>query len=388
MAQTAYRINVFSTAAESPCNALDAVPGLMGAPEEYAFGTFRLATATAEGANSPVGEGLDRALRGAMEGALAGGWRTVRAEDRGYRAVVLGGQLDGHRLAGMAAALNGQGLVITSMRVLSPTFAAVELSLVGAPADPRHLTRALRPAAESAGVDLAVLPPLAVTPEPGLLMMDMDSTLLAVECIDEIAEHAGVKEQVAAITERAMNGELDFKGSLVERVKMLEGLSESVLDSVYRERIVPNPGARRLVETARGLGFKVAVVSGGFTYFTDRLTEDFQLDFTNANVLEVADGRLTGRVLGDIVDGERKAATLRELRDRLGLSSEQLMVMGDGANDLSMIGEAGLGLAFHAKPVVRAQAPYNLIHSSLDGVLYILGLSDADIAAHHPPTAH
>jgi len=165
----------------------------------------------------------------------------------------------------------------------------------------------------------------------------------------------------------------------VERVKMLEGLPEQVLESVYRERIIPNPGARRLVEVARALGFRVAVVSGGFTFFTDRLREDFGLDFTSANVLEVADGHLTGRVLGEIVDGDRKAAILRELRDRLNLAPEQLVVMGDGANDLPMIAEAGLGLAFHAKPKVRLQAPYNLIHSSLDGVLYLLGLSDEDI---------
>jgi phosphoserine phosphatase len=209
--------------------------------------------------------------------------------------------------------------------------------------------------------------------------MDMDSTLLAVECIDEIAEHAGVKEQVAAITERAMNGELDFKGSLMERVKMLTGLPETVLESVYRERIVPNPGARRLVEACRGLGLKVAVVSGGFTFFTERLEQDFGLDFTTANVLEVDNGHLTGQVRGDIVDGAVKAATLRDLREQLGLERDQLIAMGDGANDLPMIGEAGLGLAFHAKPRVREQAPYNLSHSSLDGLLYMLGLSDADI---------
>jgi len=210
-------------------------------------------------------------------------------------------------------------------------------------------------------------------------MMDMDSTLLAVECIDEIAEHAGVKEQVAAITERAMNGELDFKGSLVERVKMLKGLPREVLENVYRERIVPNPGARRLVEACQGLGIKVAVVSGGFTFFTGLLAEDFGLDFTNANVLEVADGHLTGQVLGDIVDGAVKADTLRELRDQLGLTRDQLIAMGDGANDLPMIGEAGLGLAFHAKPRVQERAPYKLSHNPLDGLLYLLGLTDKEI---------
>ncbi|MFP4560237.1 MAG: phosphoserine phosphatase SerB [Thiohalorhabdus sp.] len=381
MAQHAYRINAFSAAPGSdPGAALQGLDGLAGPVETLGFGDFRLAVGTVESLPDPTGEALDRFLGEALAASgTAYGWRVARHGDRSFRAVALGGDLDGTRLMEVAEALNGQGLVVTGLRTLSESYAAVELTLAGPAAEPHELTRALRPAAEEAGVDLAVLPPRDEQPEPGLLMMDMDSTLLAVECIDEIAEHAGVKDQVAAITERAMNGELDFRGSLIERVKMLEGLPEDVLESVYRERIVANPGARRLVETARGMGIRVAVVSGGFTFFTDRLKDEFRLDYTDANVLEVAEGRLTGRVLGEIVDGARKATNLRELRDRLGLRADQLIVLGDGANDLPMIAEAGLGLAFHAKPKVRERAPYNLIHSSLDGALYLLGLTDAQI---------
>jgi phosphoserine phosphatase len=377
MASTAYRLTAFAAGgAGDPAAALSAVADDAAAVGE--FDGLRLATATARAGS---GDALDRTLSRGAPADLAWGWRAAQADDRAARAVIMGPALSGSVLAGLIGELHSHGVLVTGLRTLSPSFAAVELTLEGAPLPAADLTRQVQGPAEAAGVDLAVLPVAGETPEWGLLMMDMDSTLLAVECIDEIADHAGVKDQVAAITERAMNGELDFKGSLVERVKMLEGLDEAVLEEVYRERIRTNPGAERLLAAARGLGIRVAVVSGGFTFFTERLETDLGLDFTNANVLEAADGRLTGQVLGDIVDGAVKAATLRDLRDRLGLSRDQLIAMGDGANDLAMIAEAGLGVAYHAKPRVRAEAPYNLVHSSLDGLLYFLGLSDADIDA-------
>jgi phosphoserine phosphatase len=233
--------------------------------------------------------------------------------------------------------------------------------------------------AEAHGVDAAITCGRGFE-HYGLLIMDMDSTLLAVECIDEIAEHAGVKDQVAAITERAMQGELDFAGSLVERVRMLAGLPKAVLEQVYAERIRANPGAERLINTLRGLGIRVAVVSGGFTFFTDRLAGDMGLDATEANELEIADGELTGEVRGAIVDGARKAEFLGELRSRYGLSPDQVIAMGDGANDLPMIESSGMGIAYHAKPKVRDAAPYNLAFGQLDGVLYLLGLTDEQIA--------
>jgi phosphoserine phosphatase len=379
MPQAEYRINLFSSENDaSPGAALAAVTG-DDAPVAEFIG-FTLATATWREEADPAGEEINRRMRKATDGTpVNGAWRASRGDDRSARAVVLGKELDGPALAAVLGNLNSQGLIATGLRVLSSDFRAVEFRLNGALADATAVTQAARDTAVAHGVDVAVLPGEQTAADFGLLMMDMDSTLLAVECIDEIAEHAGVKDQVAAITERAMNGELDFKGSLVERVKMLKGLPREVLESVYRERIVPNPGARRLVETCRGLGIKVAVVSGGFTFFTELLEADFGLDFTNANVLEVENGHLTGQVLGDIVDGAVKAATLRDLRDRLGLERGQLIAMGDGANDLPMIAESGLGLAFHAKPRVQEQAPYNLSHNPLDGLLYLLGLTDKEI---------
>ncbi|HKJ70626.1 MAG TPA: phosphoserine phosphatase SerB [Gammaproteobacteria bacterium] len=375
MASQSFRLTAYSARADTDPG--EVLAGLGAAePATGAFGGFRVAAAEIR---SPSGEDLAARLREAAATDLGWAWRAADGANRPLRAVVMGQGLDAAALHHLAGEIHSRGPLVTGLRVLSDTFPAVELTLAGPAADPEALTRDLQGPAEANAVDLAVLAPTTEAFGYRLLMMDMDSTLLAVECIDEIAEHAGVKEQVAAITERAMNGELDFKGSLVERVGMLASLPEGVLEEVYRERIRTNPGAERLLAAARGMGMRVAVVSGGFTFFTERLERDLGIDFTNANVLEVADGRLTGRVLGDIVDGAVKAATLRELRDRLGLTRDQLVAMGDGANDLAMIAEAGLGIAYHAKPRVRAQAPYNLFHSPLDGLLYLLGLTDADI---------
>jgi phosphoserine phosphatase len=378
MATTAYRLTVLSThSGRDPAETLRAAGG---SPEPVSgYGGLQVASGPVEAVS---GEAIETALGEHAGDGFSWAWRHRQAGDRALRAVVLGNGLTPQRLANLAGEIQSHGQLVTGVRVLSESYPAVELALEGMDVPPAELTGRLQGPAEAAGVDVAVLPTAAESPHWGLLMMDMDSTLLAVECIDEIAEHAGVKDKVAAITERAMNGELDFKGSLIERVGMLEGLPENVLAEVYHERIRANPGAARLLAAAKGLGIRIAVVSGGFTFFTERLEVDLGLDFTNANVLEVADGRLTGRVVGDIVDGAVKAATLRDLRDRLGLAREQLIAMGDGANDLPMIAEAGLGVAFHAKPRVRTQAPYNLVHSSLDGLLYLLGLSDADIQRH------
>lgn len=353
-----------------------------GAWEETGFDTFRLAFAPG---STLEGDRVDRAGRHWVERGLAWGWRAEQATDRSARAVVLGPGLNGRALATAVDGIHSQGQLVTGWRLLSESFPAVELSLLGPPVAPIALTRATEGAAEAAGVDIAVLPPRGEPRYWGLVMMDMDSTLLANECIDEIAEHAGRKEEVAAITERAMAGELDFEASLRERVRMLEGLPEDVLETAYRERIRPNPGAQRLLATLRGMEVPVAVVSGGFTFFTDRIQRDLGVDYAHANVLETAGGHLTGEVMGEVVDGTVKAATLRRLRRRLDLPRERVIAMGDGANDLPMIAEAGMGLAYHAKPRVRRRAPYNLTHSSLDGLLYLLGLSDAEIEAYREP---
>lgn len=199
--------------------------------------------------------------------------------------------------------------------------------------------------------------------------MDMDSTLITIECIDEIADLVGVKPQVAAITEAAMRGELDFPSALRRRVGLLKGLEESRLQQVYDERLRLSPGAESLLAAAKSAGWKTLLVSGGFTFFTERLRARLGLDATLANVLESRDGRLTGQVLGDIVDADAKARKVREVCEATGCAPTQSIVLGDGANDLKMMAISGLSVAFRAKPVVQQQARVALNHTGLDGVL-------------------
>ncbi|MGE5320932.1 MAG: phosphoserine phosphatase SerB [Hyphomicrobiaceae bacterium] len=209
----------------------------------------------------------------------------------------------------------------------------------------------------------------------GLLVMDMDSTLITIECIDEIADMQGLKPQVSAITESAMRGEIDFAESLRQRVSLLAGLDQSALQRVYDERLQLSPGAEALLAAVRAAGIRTLLVSGGFTFFTERLKSQFGLDYTAANTLEVADGKLTGRVLGTIVDAQGKADWLNRVRNELSLAREQVVAMGDGANDLKMMAAAGVSIAYRAKPVVRAQANYGLNQVGLDGVIPLLGES-------------
>ncbi|HFE31948.1 MAG TPA: phosphoserine phosphatase SerB [Gammaproteobacteria bacterium] len=206
----------------------------------------------------------------------------------------------------------------------------------------------------------------------GLLITDMDSTLISIECVDEIADFVGVKPQVAAITEAAMRGEIDFEASLRQRVALLEGLNTSALQQVYDERLRLNPGAETLIHGLKARGIKLALVSGGFTFFTDRLKARLGLDFTLANVLAEKDGKLLGSVEGAIIGAEAKATYLTALCHELDIHPSQVVAMGDGANDLKMLAAAGLGVAYHAKPAVRAQADAALHHRGLDAVLDML----------------
>ncbi|WP_194711010.1 phosphoserine phosphatase SerB [Noviherbaspirillum soli] len=206
----------------------------------------------------------------------------------------------------------------------------------------------------------------------GLLAMDMDSTVITIECIDEIADMQGLKPQVAAITEAAMRGEIEFAESLTRRVALLEGLDANALQKVYDERLKFSPGAEALISAAHAAGVKTLLVSGGFTFFTDRVRQRLNLDYSHANVLEVADGRLTGKVVGGIVDAEEKKRTVERVCAELGIPARQAIVMGDGANDLKMMSVAGLSVAYRAKPVVRAQADVALNFSGLDGILALL----------------
>ncbi|HYD95499.1 MAG TPA: phosphoserine phosphatase SerB [Noviherbaspirillum sp.] len=202
-----------------------------------------------------------------------------------------------------------------------------------------------------------------------LVAMDMDSTLITIECIDEIADMQGLKPQVAEITEAAMRGEIEFRESLTRRVALLKGLDASALQRVYDERLKLSPGAEKMLAAVQAAGLKTLLVSGGFTYFTDRMKTRLSLDYTHSNVLEIEDGKLTGRVVGGIVDADEKKNTVERVCAELGISPLQAIVMGDGANDLKMMGISGLSVAFRAKPVVRAQADVALNFVGLDGVL-------------------
>jgi phosphoserine phosphatase len=224
--------------------------------------------------------------------------------------------------------------------------------------------------AERNGVDVAFLPAGLKLSQCKVLAMDMDSTLINIECIDEIAGVVGVKDKVSEITEAAMRGEIkDFAESLRRRVALLKGVPAEALEQVYVEKLRLNPGAERLISTAQAAGIKVLLVSGGFTFFTDRLRERLKLDSAHANTLEIDNGLLTGQVVGDILDASAKAVYLREFARTHGATKEQIIAMGDGANDLLMLGAAGFPVAYHAKPLVREQTRYALNVTGLDGVL-------------------
>lgn len=222
--------------------------------------------------------------------------------------------------------------------------------------------------------DINTLPAGFEPSECQLLITDMDSTLINIECIDEIADFINVKPQVAEITESAMRGEIDFETSLTQRVALLKGLDVEALERVYEERLKLNPGAEIMIKRLQQQGIKTALVSGGFTFFTDRLKQRLGLDFTNANKLAVHNGKLVGEVEGDICGANAKAEFLLAKCEELNISQSQIIAMGDGANDLMMMNEAGLSIAYHAKPKVQQQAHSRLNYSGLEGVLGLLQL--------------
>lgn len=221
----------------------------------------------------------------------------------------------------------------------------------------------------AAGLDFAFVEATARLADFGLVAMDMDSTLISIECIDEIADMQGIKPQVAEITASAMRGEIDFAESLQRRVALLQGLDQAALHRVYEERLRLSPGAEKMLQRLKTAGIQTLLVSGGFTFFTDRLKARLGLDYAAANTLEIVDGKLTGKVLGKIIDAEGKAAALNRVREQLGLKREQVIGIGDGANDLRMLAEAGVSIAYHAKPIVREKTTYAISRVGLDGVI-------------------
>jgi phosphoserine phosphatase len=253
----------------------------------------------------------------------------------------------------------------------------IEFSVRGEPADPEQLRAEFLTIAQELNVDIAFQQDSIFRRNRRLVVFDMDSTLIDAEVIDELAKAAGVGEQVAAITERAMRGELDFQASFRERMALLKGLPESTLEQIA-ETLRLTEGAETLISQLRRLGYKTAILSGGFTYFAERLQKHLGIDYVYANTLLVKDGLVTGEVQLPIVDGQRKADLLRELAQREGISLEQTIAVGDGANDLPMLSIAGLGVAFRAKPLVKKSAKQAISTLGLDGILYLLGFRDRD----------
>ena len=228
---------------------------------------------------------------------------------------------------------------------------------------------ALIPLIEAERLDWAFVDGQRTLADFGLIAFDMDSTLITIECIDELADFAGKKPEVSAVTEAAMRGDIDYRESLRQRLALLAGLDARVLARVFGERLLLSPGARELLEAAQDAGLRTAILSGGFTYFTERLRIELGFDFATSNELEISGGKLTGRVAGDIVDAAAKAHHLARLTDELGLRKAQVIAIGDGANDLLMMAEAGLSVAYRAKPATRARADVAINFGGLDALL-------------------
>ena len=300
----------------------------------------------------------------------------ARREGRSH-VTIIGSPLKASAFAAVAGRIADSGANIDRIeRMARYPVTAIDLHVSGA--DPERLRTALTLEALQQGVDIAVQPVTLLRRGMRLVVLDVDSTLIRGEVIEMLAAHAGVEDEVARITAAAMRGELDFEESLRTRVALLAGLEESALDKVY-DAIVVTPGARTMVRTLRRLGYRFAIVSGGFSQITDRLAEDLQIHYARANELEIVDGRLTGRILGKIVDRAGKATALRDFAAEVGVPEAAVIAIGDGANDLDMLNAAGLGIAYNAKPIVQDAADTSVNVPYLDAVLYLLGISREEI---------
>jgi len=314
-------------------------------------------------------------------------WVKLQGKDR-YIVTILGEKLEAKQISEVTKVISEKNLNIDSIKRLTGRLslikeeeyprASIRLSIRGEIKNKLELTQSFMQISHDLDVDIAFQEDTIFSRNRRLVCFDMDSTLIQTEVIDELAERAGVGEQVKAITESAMNGEIDFKESFKKRMKLLEGLSESVLNDIAIKLPITK-GARRLIDALKTYGFKTAILSGGFTYFGNYLQKELGMDYVYANQLEIKNGKLTGNYLGEIVDGDKKAEYLKEIAQKEGIDISQTIAVGDGANDLAMLNDAGLGIAFHAKPKVKENAQNSISSIGLDGVLYLLGYHDRHI---------
>lgn len=316
-------------------------------------------------------------------------WVNRQGKNR-YIITILGRKITARQIAETAKVIAGQGLNIDAIRRLTGRIpldesvrplnqACIEFSVRGTPADFEVMQADLMKLSRRLNYDISLQQDTIYRRSRRLICFDMDSTLIDTEVIDELAERAGVGEEVRAITESAMRGEIDFTESFKRRVALLKGLDVGVMKEIA-ENLPITEGVERLMEVLKRSGFKTAILSGGFTYFGNYLKQKYNFDYVYANELEVGpDGKLTGRYLGDIVDGKRKKELLRLLAQVENINIAQTIAVGDGANDLPMLSEAGLGIAFHAKPKVKAEASQSISTTGIDGILYFLGFKDSYI---------
>ena len=312
-------------------------------------------------------------------------WVSMQGKNR-YIITILGRRLTAKQISAATKIIAEQGLNIDSIKRLTGRVpldeekasvrSCIEFSVRGTPKNRVDMQRSLMKLSSEMGMDFSLQLDNMYRRMRRLICFDMDSTLIQTECIDELAERAGVGEQVKAITERAMRGEIDFKESFTERVALLKGLDESVMKDIA-ENLPITEGVERLMFVLKHYGYKIAILSGGFTYFGEYLKQRFGIDYVYANELEIKDGKLTGKYIGEIVDGKRKAELLRLLAQVEKVDIAQTIAVGDGANDLPMLSTAGLGIAFHAKPKVVENAEQSINTIGLDGVLYFLGFKDS-----------